>query len=72
MCVLTAGVYKDLQELATKHGSEVLTSMKNNQFGDLPPLAPLVSVSAQRISTELFNRAYLVLMDFSSYFMTNH
>lgn len=61
MFVLTAGVYRDLQELATKHGSEVLSSMKNNQFGDLPALSSLVSVSSQRVAKELFDRAYLSL-----------
>jgi hypothetical protein len=56
--MLTAGVYRDLLELAGKNGEAVVTSMGNNQFADLPALAPLASVSPQRIATELFNRAY--------------
>jgi hypothetical protein len=56
--VLTAGVYRDLQELAGQHGNMVITSMKNNQLSEIPSLAPLVSISPQRIENELFNRAY--------------
>ena len=56
--MLTAGVYRDLLGLAAKHGDAVVASMENNQFADLPALAPLASISSQRIATELFNRAY--------------